>query len=337
MWKKILITLVIVVVVLLLGFAGYVQLNYDKNYNEDYPVPELEVTVTPEKVERGLYLANGPAHCSHCHAPFEAMDRVEAGEEVALTGGFGLDIPPGVFNAPNITPDPETGIGKLSDGELYRMMRYNVNHKGQACIDFMPFVNMSDEDIYSIIAYLRSLEPVQAESKPVEYTFLGKAVKAMGTIKPGVPDDGIPYTVQKEPTAQYGKYLAYAVANCRGCHTDRNMNTGEYIGEEYAGGLAFGPDNMTGGYVFTAPNLTPDSETGVMADWNLETFIRRMKKGRLHKTSPMPWGAFTQMDTTDITAIYKYLMSLDPVKNEVVETAIPPESSAGTATFWPAI
>lgn len=328
MWKKVLITLLVIVVVIIAGFTGFVQFTYNKDYSESHPVPELEVEYTSEMIARGRYLANGPAHCSHCHAPMEAMDRVEAGEEVPLTGGFGLDIPPGKFNAPNITPDPETGIGSLSDGELYRMFRYNINHKGEACIDFMPFVNMSDEDIYSIIAYLRSLEPVKAESEPVKYTFLGKMVKAMGAIKPGVPDDGIPYTVKKEPTVKYGQYLAYAVANCRGCHTERDINTGEYIGEDYAGGLYFGPDNMTAGFTFIAPNLTPDPETGHIYDWDLETFMRRMQKGRLHETSPMPWGAFTQMDSIDIVAIYKYLQSLDPVQNEVPETAIPPESSA---------
>lgn len=125
-----------------------------------------------------------------------------------------------------------------------------------------------------------------------------------------------------------GRYLAYAVASCRGCHTQRNMNTGEYTGEDYAGGLYFGPYNMTAGYTFIAPNLTPDPETGHIYDWDLETFMRRRKKGRLHETSSMPWGAFTQIDSVDIVAIYKYLNSLDPVKNEISETAIPPKSSA---------
>lgn len=331
MWKKILVTLLIIIVVVIAGFAGFVQFTYDKDYTEDYPVPDLKVEATPAMVERGRYLANGPAHCSHCHAPFEMMDRVEAGEEVDLTGGFGLEIPPGSFNAPNITSDKETGIGNLSDGELYRMFRYNVNHKGRACIDFMPFVNMSDEDIYSIIAYLRTLDPVKKESKHTQYTFLGKMVNAVGAIKPGQPDDGIPYSVTKEPTAEYGHYLAYAVANCRGCHTARDMKTGEYIGPAYAGGMQMGPDNMTAGYTYISPNLTPDPETGHIYEWDLQTFMRRMKQGRLHKTSPMPWGAFTQMDSVDIVAIYKYLQSLDPVKNEIPETAIPPESSSSFA------
>ena len=326
MLKKILITLLLVLVVLVAGFVGFVNMNYDKDYSDDYPVPELQVESTPELVERGRYLSHGPAHCSHCHAPMSEMDKVEAGEEVPLTGGFGLDIPPGTFNAPNITSDPETGIGNLSDGELYRMFRYNINHRGEACIDFMPFVNMTDEDIYSIIAYLRTLEPVKSESKKVKYSFLGKMILATGGIKPGAPNDGIPYTIAKEPTVKYGSYVANYVANCNGCHTNRDMKTGEYIGEEFAGGLAFGPDNMTNGFTFIAPNLTPDPETGHIYDWDLNRFIQRMKNGRHYDYSPMPWGAFTQMDSVDITAIYKYLQTLEPVSNEVEITVVQPQT-----------
>lgn len=328
MWKKVLVTLLIVVVVAIVAFAGFVQFTYNHDYNEDYPIADLKIEANEAMIARGRYLTHGPAHCSHCHAPMDQMDKVEAGEEVALTGGFGLEIPPGTFNSPNITSDTETGIGNLSDGELYRMFRHNVNHRGEVCIDFMPFVNMSDEDVYSIIGYLRTLEPVNAVSKKTQYSFLGKMILAMGAIKPGEPIDGIPYTIKKEPTAEYGSYVANYVANCNGCHTNRDMKTGAYIGEEFAGGLAFGPDNMTAGFTFIAPNLTPDPKTGHIYDWDLETFKMRMNRGRLHMSSPMPWGAFKQMDSVDVVAIYKYLKTLEPVVNEVAETAIAPNSSA---------
>lgn len=325
MWKKILITSLIVILVVVAGFVGFVNASYDKTYDDEIPVKDLSVKSTPERIERGRYLAFGPAHCSHCHAPMDQIERIEAGEQVPLTGGFDLDIPPGVFHAPNITPDMETGIGKLSDGQLYRMLRYNVNHRGEACVDFMPFVNMSEEDIYSIIAFLRAQQPVKRERPGRELNFLGKTVYALGGVKPGVPDQPVPQHVPKEVSKEYGHYLAYAVANCRGCHTDRDMSTGEYTGEFYAGGLHFGPDNSTGGYTFVTPNLTPDPETGVLAGWDEETFIQRMKKGRLHQNSPMPWGAFAQMDEDDLRSIYRYLISLKPVKNEVPQTAIGPE------------
>ena len=325
MWKKVLIISIIAIAVLIAGFAGYVQTNYDKNYSEDYPLKDIRVEADSAMIARGKYLAMGPAHCSHCHAPLDQMDEVEAGKEVPLIGGFDLDIPPGTFHAPNITPDPETGIGNLSDGEIYRMLRHNINHRGEACVDFMPFVNMAEEDVYAIIAYLRSLEPVKHEKPARELSFLGKAVFALGGVKPGVPDKPVPQRVKKEVSAQYGQYLAYAVANCRGCHTNRDMTTGEYIGEWYAGGFQMGPDNTTKGYTFITPNLTPDPETGVIYDWDEDTFVKRMKQGRVHKMSPMPWGAFSQMDEGDIRSIYRFLQSLEPVKNEVPLTVIEPE------------
>ena len=326
MIKKILISLIALVMLAVIGFSVFVNMSYEKDYSEDYPVTELKVEADSARIAHGKYLALGPAHCSHCHAPMSELATIEAGGEASLAGGFGLEIDPGKFNAPNITSDKESGIGNYSDGELYRMMRYNINHKGQAVFDFMPFINMSDEDIYSIIAYLRSLDPVKQKAESSEYSFIGKAVLAMGAIKPGVPDAPVLKTIKKEVSINYGKYLAYAVANCRGCHTNRDMKTGEYIGAEYAGGLKFGPDNLTQGDVFITPNLTPDEETGIMTNWSEAQFVMRMKGGRIHDFSPMPWGAFRQMEDDDLKAVYMYLKSLDPVKNDVGKIHVPAES-----------
>lgn len=159
-----------------------------------------------------------------------------------------------------------------------------------------------------------------------EYSFIGKAVLAVGAIGPGQPHEPILETIQKEVSIDYGKYMAYAVANCRGCHTERDMKTGEYIGEEYAGGLQFGPDNLTQGDVFKTPNLTPDAETGIMTDWSEEEFVTRMKGRRIHEFSPLPLGAFKQMEDDDLRAVYMYLKSLDPVKNDVGAIHVPAES-----------
>ena len=326
MLKKVIIGLLAIAFVGVISFVLFVNTSYKKDFSEDYPVSDLQVETDSARIAHGRYLALGPAHCSHCHAPMSEFETIEAGGEASLTGGFGLEIPPGKFNAPNITSDLETGIGGLSDGELYRMMRYNINHKGQAVFDFMPFINMCDEDIYAIIAYLRSLDPVRKEAGSSEYSFLGKTVAAVGAIKPGVPDEPILKTIKKEVSIDYGKYLAYAVANCRGCHTQRDMNTGEYIGEEYAGGLQFGPDNLTQGDVFITPNLTPDEETGIMTNWSEAEFVTRMKGGRIHDFSPMPWGAFRQMEDNDLKAIYMFLRSLGPVTHDVGKVHVPAET-----------
>lgn len=326
--KKIFLGLLGLIVFIVLAFIIYINMSWRKDYSEKYPL-RTDITIKTDSaiIARGKYLVYGPAHCAHCHVPFEQLAEVEKGKEVPLTGGFGLEIPPGVFKAPNITMDKETGIGDRSDAELYRMLRHNVRPNGLPAIDFMPFINMSEEDINSIIAYLRSTEAVKSEVINTEYSFLGKALMTFGVIMPGDPDQPVPVSVEKDSTAEYGRYLAYAVANCRGCHTDRDMNTGEYIGPEYAGGLLFGPDNLTNGWTFTSPNLTPDKETGFITNWTEEQFLTRMKAGRIYEFSPMPWAAFATMDETELKALYRYLMSLEPVSNSVDIAAIAPEQS----------
>jgi len=317
--------MIAVIITGVLSLILFINISWEKDFSDEYPVnTELIIVADSASIARGKYLAYGPAHCAHCHVPFERLSDVENGEEVPFTGGFGLEIPPGKFSAPNITPDPETGIGNKSDGQIYRMLRHNIRPNGMASIDFMPFINMSDEDIFSIIAYLRSAKPVKSEIINTKFTFMGKALLAMEVIKPGVPDDPIPVNITKEATEEYGRYLAYAVANCRGCHTNRDLKTGEYIGPNYAGGLVFA-DNMTNGWKFTTPNLTDDPETGHIYKWTEEQFVQRMKAGRVYDYSPMPWAAFAGMDEEELQAIYRYLKSLEPVSNKVGAIAIAPE------------
>jgi mono/diheme cytochrome c family protein len=324
--KKIILGIIAIIVIGILSIVVYINLSWKKDFSEQFPVDTgLNVIADSANIARGKYLAYGPAHCAHCHVPFERLLDVENGEEVPFTGGFGLDIPPGKFNAPNITPDKETGIGNKSDGEIYRMLRHNVRPNGMAAFDFMPFVNMSDEDIFSIIAYLRSTKPIKSEILNSEFSFLGKALLTFEVIKPGVPDEPILASVEKEATADYGRYLAYAVANCRGCHTKRDMKTGEYIGTDYSGGLVFEPDNLSNGWKFTTPNLTDDPDTGIIYGWSEEQFITRIRSGRVYEYSPMPWAAFASMEEVELKAIYLYLKSLEPVSNKIEATAIPPE------------
>lgn len=77
------------------------------------------------------------------------------------------------------------------------------------------------------------------------------------------------------------------------------------------------PDSFTQGYSFVTPNLTPDPETGIMAEWTEEVFIDRFKAGRAIEFSPMPWGAFARMNDVELKALYRYLQSLDPVSNRI--------------------
>jgi mono/diheme cytochrome c family protein len=297
----------------------FVQLTWDKKF--DAPYPEIKASTDSAVIARGKYLVFGPSHCATCHVPMDKIMEVENGLEMPLSGGWELSIGGfGDFRAPNITPDIETGIGKQTDGEIARTLRHGVGNDGRLIFPFMPYQEMSDEDMTAIISFLRTQDPIKHELKKTEYEFMAKALIAFGLFKPEGPKNTPLKSIKKDSTAEYGKYLAYNVANCRGCHTQMDLNTGEYIGEDFAGNNLFGPDAFSAGYAFVSPNLTPDKATGVMTNWSEDIFISRFKAGRIHEGTPMPWGAFSRIDETDLKAIYRYLNSLEPVNNMVSKT-----------------
>ena len=301
--------------IVVIAFVVFVYAAANRKY--DAPYPEITASKDSSIIARGEYLIYGPAHCVDCHTPMSEISRVRMGEKVPLSGGLDFVMPPGILHAPNITTDPETGIGKFTDGEIARTLRYGVKHDGSPLIDMMPFYDISDEDLTAIISYLRYAPPVKNKRPASEWNFLGKAVHAFGLIKP-MGDGNVPPAPMQDSTAAYGKYLAESVANCRGCHTQRNMMTGAYVGIEYAGNQQFevvdDNGNIIKGKHVVTPNLTPDIETGRIAQWPQEAFIARMHAGRAIPGSPMPWEAYKTMTDADLIAIYKFLHSLEPVK-----------------------
>jgi len=317
MIKKVLLGLLSLVVIVAVGFVIAVYTRYDRTFEAPYPT--IKASTDSAIIARGRYLALGPAHCANCHSPIQDYMKVEKGEETSLRGGFNFELPIGNVYAPNITSDEETGIGKLRDEEIARSLRYGVRHDGKAIIDFMPFYDLSDSDLTAVISFLRTQAPVNNLRPQHEWNFLGKAVLAF-MIEP-MGDGEVPEAPPIDSTAAYGKYLAASVANCRGCHTNRDMMTGAFIGTEYAGGTKFEIIDESGKIVsgkhLVTPNLTTDVETGRINGWSQKDFIERFRKGKLVPGSPMPWGPFSRMSELELTALYKFLTSLEPVKNQV--------------------
>jgi mono/diheme cytochrome c family protein len=127
--------------------------------------------------------------------------------------------------------------------------------------------------------------------------------------------------VVQDTSANYGQYLANSVANCRGCHTNRDLMTGAFTGEDYSGGLVFEEPTDSGTYVLTTPNLTPDA-TGRLKGWTRQQFIDRFRKGTMIKQTHMPWGPFSRMSDDELKAIYEFLQTVKPVHNEIKETFV---------------
>ena len=153
MIKKILLTLAALLGVVIVTLATTINLRWDRKF--EAPYPELKASSDPQVIARGRYLAFGPAHCSDCHTADVDRDLLRAGGTPPLSGGMTFVIPPGTIRVPNITPDSATGIGRRSDGEIARMLRYGVRHDGRAAFPFMEFHDMSDSDIVAVLSFVR--------------------------------------------------------------------------------------------------------------------------------------------------------------------------------------
>ncbi len=287
------------------------------------PPKEITVLSTPERIERGQYLFEHLSDCSGCHSD---RDFSRLGAPVNPNGiGMGVVMPdemglPGRVVAPNLTPDPETGLGKWTDGEIIRAIREGVDREGNALFPFMPYLkfrHMSDVDVESIVAYMRTLKPIR---NPLPRTELALPVALM--IK-GVPQPvaGAVTAPSKSDGLAYGKYLV-EIGGCADCHTKQEH--GQPVAEmEFAGGFEF---RMPQGVVLSA-NITPDGETGI-GSWTEDGFVSRFRQysdfanGGAPAVSAdtftlMPWLAYSKLTDEDIRAIYRYLRTVKPVVHKV--------------------
>lgn len=280
----------------------------------DAPYPDIHASADPAVIERGHYIVTSLGHCADCHAPESSYPDVVAGKEVSLHGGRIFNLPLATIQAPNITNDP-TGIGNLRDEEIARSLRYGVGHDGRALFAFMPFQDMSDDDLTAVISYLRTTKPVNHQVTIRKMKPLGYFVNAF-FIKPVGPTGTPPQHVTPDTLVEYGQYLANSVSNCRGCHTNRDLKTGAFIGAAYAGGFHMESVTDPQHYEVVTPNLTPDPENGHIKDWSEQRFIERFRQGKLISHSTMPWGPFKRMSDLELKAIYKYLQTLKPESND---------------------
>jgi hypothetical protein len=231
------------------------------------------------------------------------------GDEFTHDLGF-----PGHYYATNITPG---GIGDWTDGEILRAMTAGVSKDGRALFPIMPypFLGKADkEDVYSVIAYLRTLEPITNTYPEPETDFPLNFIINTIPAKPEFQD------IDRNDKLAYGEYLAWS---CIECHTVADK--GQIIIEEaFAGGRDF---RLPGGGTVYSLNITPDVETGI-GKWTEEQFIQRFKAYQDSAYSPpkvgknefqtyMPWVMYAGMKENDLSAIYTYLMSLEPKRKKV--------------------
>ena len=319
---KVLAALLLLVVVAIGGYAAYISATWDKDYSgvEKPKVSPGDAAL----IARGEYLAHSVAHCSVCHVPEAVTMKRQPGEHPAMSGGYEWQMGPiGTLRSRNITPDPETGVGKWTDEELARAIKWGVGRDGKLLVFMtMSCPPMADEDVRAVVAYLRSTTPVKNAVAGHDVTLMGKWFATMVS-----PDyrkqffEALAYAPPAEqPSLERGKYLAHGPAVCVGCHTEFDMMTFKMSGAPFAGNPQAEPDHKDEAYVYRIPNLTPDPETGHIASWDEEQFVGRFRAGRVLQTSKMPWEAYREMTDADLRSVYRYLKSLAPVKHYVGPT-----------------
>jgi len=200
------------------------------------PLTSHQFERTPQRLERGKYLFTASTGCTGCHS---LHDWNTHGGPV-LAGGEGVgqvmwfsDLP-GRIVAPNITPDPETGSGRWTDDQLARAIREGIGHDGRALFPMMPyeeFRHMSDEDLASIVVYMRSLPPVRHELPKTEIIF---PVKYLIRNVPQPITEPVSGPERSDPV-KWGQYLV-TIASCTECHTPR-LRGDVVSGMEYGGGF----------------------------------------------------------------------------------------------------
>jgi len=253
------------------------------------------------QVERGAYLVKSVAACGNCHSPL-GPDGEIPGQE--LSGRHVIKTPDFDAWAPNITPP---AIGDWTDEQIGRLIREGIRPDGSVIGPPMPielYRGLSDDDLAAIIAYLRTVPPVENTTPRSEYNFPLPASYGPPVANVTAPPPG--------ETAEYGAYLAGPVAHCIECHTPMVDGHFDFANQLGAGGVVFdGPWGLT-----VSANLTSDPDA--LARWTDDEVIAMIRTGHRPDGSPMapPMGYsfYAGMSDRDARAIVAYLRTLPPRK-----------------------
>jgi mono/diheme cytochrome c family protein len=267
----------------------------------------VAVAADAAEVARGAYLANA-ADCAACHT-----DSAHHGRPYA--GGRALATPFGSFDSPNITPDPETGIGRWSETQFLRALHDGVRADGRNLFPVFPypsFTGITDADARAIWAYLRALPAVRHRNRPPDLPF-PLSWRRLQTVWKWLFFAPGRFRPAPGRSAEWnrGAYLVTALAHCGECHTPRNvlgaMETGSFLA-----GTRHGPDGKP------VPDITPDPKTGI-GKWSLADIVGLLTDG--HTPSfDFVGGAMAEvvrstsrLSEADRQAIAVYLKSLPPL------------------------
>ena len=270
-----------------------------------------------DPLARGRYLTHA-ADCVACHT-------AKGGKEFA--GGLAFKTPFGVLYAPNITPDPETGIGAWSDAEFIKAMHEGVGRGGKKLYPAFPYASytyLTNEDVLAIKAYLFSLPPVKSTppENDLSFPFNQRSLMSVWAMLFN-PNERFKPAPEQSAEWNRGAYLVEALGHCGECHTPRNAMQALDNQKKFAGAVTVG---------WKAYNITSDPASGV-GDWSNEQLAQYLSsghaEGRGTATGPMGEAvdfSLRHLSPSDIHSIVAYLRSVP-----AIQSSNAPPKAAGPA------
>jgi mono/diheme cytochrome c family protein len=256
---------------------------------------------TPELVARGRYVFATAGGCA-CHTPPDGIG--------LNAGGQKFDLLIGAVYSRNITPDPETGIGKWNDAQVTNAIRRGERPDGSKLFPIHPYKylgNIADDEVEALVAYLKSVKPVKS-SVPA---------RSLTIPVPTLTIPNAPKTAPRDGLAR-GAYLAGGAGHCAECHTPRRFDFSPDDAKFLAGGP--GPERSL------SANITPHVETGI-GRWTEAQIARFLRTGvkpsgheafSLMKTVIIGTSAgFKDLTEADAAAIARYLKTVPAIENRV--------------------
>lgn len=307
------------------GFALFVALDWP--VKKPVYAADLKVTPTPARLARGKQLTS--IRCAGCHYD-QKTD--------ALTGVRMVDAPKefGTIYSHNITQHPTKGLGRYSDRELFYLLRTGVRRDGVFSGPFMQSPHLADEDLYSIIAFLRSDDPwVRArdvDDRSWEPTFVAKLLMHVAFKPLPIPTQKIPVP-ELSDQVEYGRYVVQGMADCFACHS-RDFKTMNVLEPEKSEGYLGGGNptlDAEGNPVYSA-NITMDAETGI-GRWSEAEFVRAVRAGVRPDGRALryPMVAFPELTEEEAKAAFAYLKTVPVIRNPVERNFPKLEAIAGSA------
>jgi mono/diheme cytochrome c family protein len=245
--------------------------------------------------------------CSSCHAVPNQPDRLKLG------GGLAMPSPFGTFYAPNISPDPNDGIGRWSEADFVTAVLKGTSPSGAHLYPAFPYASYQHakvEDVRDLFAYLKTLAPVSGRVRDHDLPFPFNLRRTVGVWK-WLFLDGRPFVPDPAHSAAWnrGAYLVNGFGHCAECHSPRNFLGGIVGAQRFAGG----PNPEGEGWV---PNITQKG----LAEWSVNDFAYFLETGDLPEGDKAA-GAMarvirntSQLPAADRTAMAEYLKSLPPVE-----------------------